>query len=61
MREKIRALLGSIRFWQITGAAVSAYLAVLATNGYSAHDLLLAISAWLGVIAGVGTIDKVNS
>lgn len=58
MLDKIKEILNSVRFWQITGAAMSAYLADLATNGFSLPKLLMYVSGWLATVAGVGTVDK---
>ncbi len=59
MVEKLKELLNSVRFWQVTIGSVSAYLADVATNGFILAHLLMAVSIWLGVVASVGTLDSV--
>lgn len=58
MKDKLIVLLGSIRFWIVTTGSISAYLAHLSTNGFSAADLFNAISIWLGIVVGLGSIDS---
>ena len=59
MRSKLIKLLGSIRFWIITLASAAAYMALVEKFGFSWSSMLDAMSIWLGVVAGVGTIDKI--
>lgn len=61
MIEKIKEILSSVRFWQISGASLSAYLADISLNGFQVSRLLMALSLWLGIIAGVGTVDKLGN
>lgn len=58
MLAKVKFLLTSIRFWEITLGAVSAELAFISTRGFQIGDLLGVVTAWLGSVAAVGTIDK---
>lgn len=58
MKAKILALLDSVRFWQITISALSAYLADVANNSFSLPKILMYLSGWLAAIAAVGTVDK---
>jgi len=59
MKNKIVSLLGSIRFWIITFSAVAAYLAGVEKTGFSVASLFETIATWLGVVAGVGTVDAI--
>jgi hypothetical protein len=58
MIEKIMKILGSIRFWTITLGSASAYMGYVELNGFAWSSLLNALAIWLGVVAGVGTIDS---
>jgi len=58
MLEKIKTLLGSIRFWLITIAWLGVYLAVVEKSGFQLPELFTQIGIWLGSIATVGTVDK---
>ena len=58
MKEKILAILGSVRFWMITLAAASIYVGNVQSNGFDLKILLDSIATWLGVVVGVGTADK---
>jgi TM2 domain-containing membrane protein YozV len=61
MLSKIKEILGSIRFYMITFGSASAYMAYVELNGFSWSSLLNAVAIWLGVVAGVGTIDKATT
>jgi len=58
MIDKIKKLVGSIRFWIITLTAVSAYLSIVERSGFSWGALFDTLAVYLGTVAGVGTIDK---
>jgi len=58
MINKIKAILFSIRFWIITLTAVTGFLTLVQAHGFQMIDFLGVITAWLGTVAGVGTIDK---
>ena len=58
MIDKIKFLLTSLRFWQITLGSASAYTSYVVASGFSWVSLLNAITIWLGVVAGVGTVDS---
>ena len=55
---KLKLLLTSLRFWQITLAAALAYIGWLQVHGFHAVDLINFVAGWLGTVAGVGTVDK---
>jgi len=59
MWDKVKSVLGSIRFWVITLSATAAYIGVVETSGFVWSQLCDAIALWLGVVAGIGTIDAV--
>ncbi len=56
MFEKIKELLNSVRFWQVTAA--SAFV-LLAHYFPESSFLWNTIAAWLGTVAGIGTLDSV--
>lgn len=58
MIDKVKKLVGSIRFWIITFTAVSAYLAIVERSGFSWASLFDTLAVYLGTVAGIGTIDK---
>jgi len=58
MKEKLVALLGSVRFWLITLAAASVYVGLVEQNGFSLKVLLDSVAVWLATVAGVGTVDR---
>lgn len=55
MLDKIKSVLSSIRFWQVTLIAV---LQVLALYELVPTDLVNIVSGWLGVTVLIGTVDK---
>lgn len=57
MKEKIKELLNSVRFWQVTFA--TAFLLL----GHYLPDLAFlwnTLAGYLATIAGVGTVDKLG-
>lgn len=58
MLTKLKELLGSLRFWAITFAWLSAYIGLVEQNGFNLVELLNQVAYWLGTVAGVGTLDK---
>lgn len=59
MKDKILNLVSSVRFWMITLAAASVYVGTVQANGFDLKALLDSIATWLGIVAGVGTVDKI--
>lgn len=55
MLDKIKEILTSVRFWQVT---IVAALQVLALYELIPADLTNVVSAWLGVTVLIGTVDK---
>jgi len=51
MIQKIKGILGSVRFWIVTLTAVVGIL-----NG---QDVSTVIQVWLGAVATLGTLDSV--
>jgi hypothetical protein len=58
MIDKVKKLVGSIRFWIITFTAISAYLAIVERSGFNWASLFDTLAVYLGTVAGIGTIDK---
>lgn len=61
MKNKIKAILGSIRFWIITFTAVIAILEGIAMSGLDICVILDVVKIWLVAVAGLGTLDSVAS
>lgn len=60
MVDKIKALLGSIRFWIVTLTAVVAILEGYVDAGaFVFVDALEIFKVWLATVAGLGTLDSV--
>lgn len=55
MIDKIKNILTSIRFWQVT---IVAAIQVLAVYDIVPQELANVVSGWLGVTVLIGTIDK---
>jgi len=55
MKDKVKALLGSIRFWIVT---LTAIVAVLEGWGDMA-TVLDVVKLWLLAVAGIGTADSI--
>lgn len=51
MTEKIKGILGSVRFWIVTLAAVTGVL--------EGQDFLNVVQVWLAAVAAIGTLDSV--
>ena len=58
MKDKVKALLGSIRFWIVT---LTAIVAILETTigGFDFAGILEIIKVYLVTVAGIGTLDSV--
>ena len=62
MGAKLRNLLGSLRFWIVTGVAVVAVLeSSEANNALVLGDLLEVVKVWLAAVVTIGTLDSVAS
>lgn len=59
MVEKVKQLLGSVRFWMATFAWASAYLAGVTEHGFSWAELFDQVSKWLGTVVAVGSLDSI--
>lgn len=57
--EKVKLLLSSIRFWIVTLTAVLAILQQVSSGVVDMNSVIDVIKIWLGVVAGLGTIDSV--
>ena len=58
MGQKLKSLLGSIRFWQLTLAAVAEVLALSGPGTGTGTSVYHIIAVWLVGVAAIGTIDK---
>lgn len=59
MIDKIRQILGSIRFYIATFAWLSDYLAAIAANGFDVVVLFQQVAYWLATVVGIGTADSI--
>lgn len=60
MVEKIKALLGSIRFWQLVLAAAGVQLSLVADHGFVLKELLQTLAGLLTAVSAVGTVDRLR-
>ena len=61
MVNKIKNLLGSIRFWIVSLGALVMVLESMAAGSFSLVSLLNVIEGWAVVVVGLGTIDGLVS
>ena len=59
MLEKIKEILGSIRFWIVTLTAILALLQALSNGTLSADIIFDTLQIWLATVVGIGTLDSV--
>ena len=59
MQNKIKAILGSIRFWIVTLGWVVFMLEGIEVDGYTMALLFTSIEGWLGTVVAIGTLDSV--
>ena len=59
MWEKIKELVGSIRFWMVTLTAVLSVLQVYSTGSPELVNLLDIVKAYLIAVTTIGTFDSV--
>lgn len=59
MVDKIKSLLGSLRFWVVTFAWLSDYLSKVSSEGFDLTILMSQIAMWLGTVVAIGTADSV--
>ncbi len=55
MFEKIKEVLNSLRFWQVTAATV---FVLLGHYFPESNFLWNTLAAWLATVAGIGTVDS---
>lgn len=60
MVKKLKAILGSVRFWIVTLTAVIAVLELAVSGTFSLAEVMGIVQVWLGVVAGIGTLDSVG-
>ena len=61
MLDKIKDLLGSIRFYIVTLGFITAFLTAIEVEGFTMALLLENIRNWLLAVAAVGTADSIAS
>jgi hypothetical protein len=59
MIDKIKVILGSVRFYIATFAWLSDYLAKIAVDGFDLVVLFNQLALWLGTVAAIGTADSI--
>lgn len=59
MIEKIKNLLGSIRFYMATFAWLADYLAKVSADGFDLVVLFQQIALWIGTVLAIGTADAI--
>ena len=59
MLDKVKELLGSIRFWVVTFGWASEYLAQVTADGFDLPVLFTRVSVWLASVAAIGTFDSI--
>lgn len=59
MVQKIKAILGSIRFWILTLTGVVAVLSSITDGTASLQVVFDIIEKWLIAVVGLGTLDSV--
>ena len=55
MGDKLKAVLGSLRFWLITITAALAIAEIL----WGGTEVIRILEAWLITVVGIGTLDSV--
>lgn len=61
MMAKIMAIVGSVRFWLTTLAALSVYVGLVQANGFDWKILFDTIAGWLAAVSITGTVDKLGT
>jgi hypothetical protein len=56
MLNKVKQILGSVRFWFVT---IGATVAILAHLGVIDPEIQKIVLAWLGTVTGIGTVDSI--
>jgi len=58
--DKVKILIGSVRFWMLTLSAIVAILESYVTNGaILLPDFFEIVKIWLVAVVGVGTLDSI--
>lgn len=58
--DKVKEILGSVRFWIVTLTAIVAILEAQ-TGGAGLAEILEIVKIWLITVAGIGTADSIAS
>jgi len=59
MLDKIKKVVGSLRFWILTLTAITAVITGIEKSGFNLVSLLDTIQVWLLAVAGLGTLDSI--
>ena len=59
MIDKIKSILGSIRFYIATFAWLADYLGKISADGFDIVVLFEQIAFWLGSVVAIGTADSI--
>lgn len=59
MIDKLKAILGSVRFWIVTLTAVLALLQAVANGSFTLDVAFNTAQVWLAAVVGIGTLDSV--
>lgn len=57
--EKIKKLVGSIRFWIVTLTFITSILQAIASGSFDINFLFEAVKIYLIAVAGIGTLDSI--
>lgn len=60
MLNKIKALLGSVRFWLLTVAMLGEVANIALTGEPSFDAIFMVIQVWIGAVVALGTFDSVS-
>ncbi len=55
MGEKLKGILGSLRFWLVTLTAALAIAEIV----WGGTEVVRVLQAWLAAVVGIGTLDSV--
>lgn len=59
MVDKLKAILGSVRFWIVTLTAVLAVLEAIVGGTLTMQLVFDTAQIWLAAVVGIGTLDSV--
>lgn len=59
MQNKIKELLGSVRFWGVSFIAALAIVKGTVDTGFDINMVIDTLQIWVGAVVGLGTLDSV--